>query len=256
MVGFVHSKHGVIGCGEVGSALSQLYRDAGLHVGRHDPEKGLQDSPEDWRVVHVCVPARALPRVIVAADPDALVIVHSTVEVGTCRKYADMGWRVVHAPVRGVHPDLASGLRAFTMPVGCHPDRIDGSEAVKVLEAIGITAEVWEGWEHTELSKLFSTTEYGLHVLWMRHMADVCDRFGLSFDLVYREWRTQYNEGYFALGKAQFMRPMLSPMPGPIGGHCVLPNAELLAGDSHMARMVAKEGQEDWSAPAALAERG
>jgi hypothetical protein len=42
------------------------------------------------------------------------------------------------------------------------------------------------------------------------------------------KWNENYNQGYAELGETQFIRPILQPMKGKIGGHCVVNNASLL----------------------------
>lgn len=248
MVSFHGPTVGIVGLGEVGSAFAELYDSARVRYSKHDPGLGVLCDPTVWDVVHVCVPAHAAASVARATRRGALVIIHSTVPVGTCEDLWRDGVRVVHAPVRGIHPNLADGLRTFVMPLGAaHP--MDASEAENVLDEIGVRSEAWGGWQNTELAKLCSTTEYGWQILWMRHMADLCEKWGADFDLVYSRWHAHYNEGYFTLGRPQYMRPTLEPMPGPIGGHCVIPNADILAPDSDYARMVAETGREDWAVP-------
>lgn len=248
MVAFRGPTVGIVGLGEVGSAFATLYEQAKVRHSKHDPAMGVLCDPTVWDVVHVCVPAHAVAEVARNTRSNALVIVHSTVPVGTCESLWNDGIRVIHAPVRGVHPELAEGLRTFVMPVSsAHP--VDGAAAQTVLAEIGVKSEQWGDWTNTELAKLLSTTEYGWHLLWMRHVGDLCAKYAADFELVYSKWHAHYNEGYFTLGRPNVMRPTLEPMPGPIGGHCVLPNADMLAPDSEFAAMVAKQGRGEWAPP-------
>lgn len=244
----------IIGCGEIGTSVEQLYREARKPKPiLCDPARGLRGDPSQADVIHVCVPASAVPSVVVARPRHPLYIVHSTVPVGTCRGLAEKGPRIVHAPVRGVHPHLAESLRTFRMPLGgASAERApaapgsDLREAEDVLRAISIPTKSWIGWESTELAKLLCTTRLGLDVLWMRHVSDLCDRFGADFDRVYTEWAKDYSDGFEVLGHWEYRRPILKRMPGPIGGHCVMPNARMLAPDSPFAREVSQRGAEDW----------
>lgn len=234
----------IIGYGEIGSAVAALYRRRGLDEPTvRDPKLGFSADASSADVVHVCVPGPVVPKVVGPARSQ-LWIVHSTVAVGTCRALRRDGLRVVHAPVRGVHPRLVEGLEAFTMPVGGEDD--DVADACAVLARLGVRAVPFGHWENTELAKLLCTTRYGLDILFMRHAYDLCRDLGADFDRVYTEWTRQYSDGFEMLGQWWFRRPVLKPMPGPIGGHCVLPNARLLSSLSALARAVEQLGEEAW----------
>jgi hypothetical protein len=238
----------IVGCGEIGTSVEQLYVDARLpRPTLCDPARGLHGDPDHADVIHVCVPASAVPSVVRERPRHPLYLLHSTVPVGTCRGLAERGLRVVHAPVRGVHPHLAESMRTFPMPLGCGSESpTDLREAEGVLRSLRVTPKPFGAWENTELAKALCTTRLGLDVLWMRHVADLCARFGCDFDKVYREWTLDYSDGFERLGHWEYRRPILKPLPGPIGGHCVMPNARMLAPDSEFARMVAVRGPEDW----------
>ena len=54
------------------------------------------------------------------------------------------------------------------------------------------------------------------------------DKFGVNFDEAVTDFNKTYNEGYLKLGKKNVVRPVLFVDDKPIGGHCVVPNAEIL----------------------------
>ena len=54
------------------------------------------------------------------------------------------------------------------------------------------------------------------------------NEMNFDFDEVYTIPNADYNEGYKKLAKPNVIRPVLKPIPGPIGGHCLIPNANLL----------------------------
>lgn len=244
---------GIIGYGEIGSALASLFRVH--HEGEPeitDPALHMNGRLAQCDVLHVCVPAHAVPKVVVRLPRNPLYIVHSTVPVGTCRTLYERGARVIHAPVRGIHPNLAKSLETFVMPLGGPQDdgagrpSLDHVEAADRLQRIGIQTEIWGPWEDTELAKLLCTTRLGIDVLWMRHVQELCVKHGADFDRVYMRWTHEYNHGFAKLDPRALSRPVLDPWPGPIGGHCVMPNARMLAPDSAWARQVAEEGAKDW----------
>lgn len=233
---------GIIGYGEIGSAIATIYRKRQMPEPRiEDPALDMHARLDACDVVHVCVPAAAIPNAVLRRAP--LHVVHSTVPIGTCRSLAREGYRVVHAPVRGIHPHLVAGIETFAMPVA-------GEEAeagAAHLKTLGIRAEAWgPKWETTELAKLLCTTRYGVDIALMREAYDLSEKWGVDFDRVYRDWTVAYNDGYTTLGQWWFQRPVLRAMPGPIGGHCIVPNARLLAEHSHFARLVEEESRRDW----------
>ena len=254
-------KVGLYGLGEVGSAIATLVRAGGHELVICDPGKGSHaylGSP-DFHVVHVCVPAVAVP-VCVLATHSRVVLVHSTVPPGTCAGLASSNPdRVFHAPVRGVHPHLARSMQLCLMPVGgsvveSHP----GFKAVQeYLISIGISSEYWGMWETTELAKVMCTTRLGLDVLFMRHVAELCWKYGADFDKVYTEWTRAYNRGYQLLDQVvghdfgKYTRPVLELKEGPIGGHCVVNNARLIHKSSWVANKIVSEGDAPWTIPGA-----
>lgn len=211
-------RHLVIGLGEVGTAIRAI-----LGCDGYDTTMPLSElRPAD--VLHVCYPyvfgtfAESVKRYQERTGA-TLVIVHSTVPVGTCDPL-----RAVHSPVRGVHPELERGIRTFVKFFG----------GTRALEASGYFAE--RGLEvvhtnraaETEALKLWDTTIYGWNILLEKSIAAYCARMGIDFDIVYKQANTTYNDGYEKLGHPEFKKYVLKDTAGPIGGHCVRENWELL----------------------------
>lgn len=245
--------NGLIGCGEVGSAIEELY--IGIYskpeyLAVRDPALQRTDSLAECPVVHVCVPASVVKSCILGdgSSKGSLYIVHSTVAPGTCRELSKQGWRVVHAPVEGRHPNLAECLEDWQMPIS--GPREDVYEALEVLRALGIPADPWVGdWESSELAKHMSTLKLGVDVLYMRHCYELAAEFGADPELVYNKYTRNYNNLYAQDGGSEFMRPCLKPVEGPIGGHCVGANAEAMKDLSWFATEVAAAAHKDWKKP-------
>lgn len=220
----------VVGAGEVGAALAKVLFDAGDVAVRDLAPSGL-DGPFD--VLHICFPWSPWFAAQVAGYQSehgaGLVIVHSTVPVGTCDP---RGW--VHSPVRGRHPHLVDGLRTFVK----HAGGTRAAEAAKLFVAAGMTVAEHPRAAETEAGKLWELTQLGLQVKICQAIHDWCAEHGLDADVVYDDFADTYNAGYAELGEGQFVRPVLEHIPGPIGGHCVRPNAALL--DHPLAAWVAE----------------
>jgi len=157
-----------------------------------------------------------------------ITVIHSTVPVGTSRQCG-----AVHSPVIGIHPNLEQSLATFTKFVA----GAQASEVAKHLMRCGIRCYVMADQETTELLKLLSTTFYGLCIEWTKHVKEMCNEVGAPFE-AFTLWTQAYNQGYQQMGHPEFTRPMLVPMEGRIGGHCVLPNLELLPGGDPFVELI------------------
>jgi UDP-N-acetyl-D-mannosaminuronate dehydrogenase len=224
---------GVLGYGEVGKAVASFYEKPFIKDLDRDefPDAGQLD------VLHVCIPAKAgaeqfaahvLP-VIQKHCPGGLVIIHSTVPVGTTALIAKDHKMTVHSPVRGVHPDLALGIKIFVKYVGTDSSAA-GLAASEHLTKVGMgPVKVLHKSTSTETLKLLDTTYYGLCIAFHAYAEKICQELGISSNMVMYHANLSYNLGYEILGKPNVVRPVLyPPEDGKIGGHCVIPNAEIL----------------------------
>ena len=209
----------VVGLGEVGRPLLEL-------VSKHHEAVGLDVSPTGERIqrvdiLHVCYPFEIkdfvgeTARYIELFGPN-LTIVNSTVAVGTTRAISERtGAAVVHSPIRGKHVRMLEELLRYTKFVGA-TDPASGKCAVEHFESIGMRTRVLASPEATELAKLTETTYFGLLIAWAQELERYCDQLGPD----YEEIVSFYEEvGFF---------PSVKYFPGVIGGHCVMPNIEML----------------------------
>jgi len=217
-----NTKVGILGFGEVGQALAKFYAKPKIKdLNRDDGLEGVE-------ILHVCIPftdsfVKTVKREIAAVKPK-LTIIHSSVAPGITKK---IGGMTVHSPVRGVHPKLHEGIKTFVKYIGAD-DKKTGNLAKKHLESLGLKVKVFYPSATTELGKLLDTTYYGLCIAWHGEMKKMCDKLGVDFDAAVTDFNTTYNAGYTKLGKKNVIRPVLYPPEGGIGGHCVIPNADIL----------------------------
>lgn len=122
---------------------------------------------------------------------------------------------------------MAEGIRTFTKFFG--GERAE--EAADIFRKLGIKCTTTPRAQDTEALKLWDTTYYGWNIVFEKAVKEYCDDHGLDFDIVYTQANRSYNRGYSTLGMMNVQRPVLEHRPGPIGGHCVIPNAEILGGD-------------------------
>jgi len=206
----------VVGLGEVGGPLLENLRKAHHAVGRD-----IEDRQFDGvQVLHLCFPyssdfVSAASRYVSLYEP-RVVVVNSTVVPGTTREIREKtGVAAVYSPVRGKHARMVDELRTYRKFVAG-----TSTEAVALVEdhfaAAGITTQRMSSPEALELAKLLETTYFGVLVAWAQEM----DRFAGAADADYWEVIDFFEEiGFF---------PPVGFQPGFIGGHCVMPNLELL----------------------------
>lgn len=212
----------IIGNGEVGTALYEILHAVYSPVYIKDKEEFFIDKV---RWLHICYPysknfIKDTKQYISKYQP-TYTIVHSTVPVGTTKK---LGWNVWHSPIRGVHPNLAIGIKTFDKYIGGEYH----GEVLAYFKNAGIRT-IWSAKsETTELGKLLDTTYYGWNIAFCKEAEKICKKYGADFSIAYLSMNSSYNEGYTKLNKLNVIRPVLFPDAGKIGGHCVINNCRLL----------------------------
>ena len=223
----------IIGAGEVGRAVFEVLS------AKH--KCALEDwhyktATPDVDCLHICFPwyedegadnfigqVKEYKDDIYSGPP---VVIHSTVPVGTTAQIPN----AVHSPIRGVHPNLAEGVRTFWKYFAGPRD--NAAAAIDIFQDCGVDCVfASEDSRTTEAAKLWSTTQYGVSIMVQKAMHAYCEKHGLNFSTIYADFNCTYNSGYEALDMAHVQRPVLQNYPGPIGGHCVIPNAKLLDDD-------------------------
>ena len=219
-------RHLVIGLGEVGSAIQRI-----LECDGYDVNGGLPSS-EQYDTLHICFPYSegfvGYVKAYIKTFKPQLVVVHSSVPVGTCDP---QGW--VHSPIRGVHPNLEQGIRTFVKYFGGEAALI----AKRPFEDAGILCQANPLASNTEALKLWDTTQYGLMIMIQKMIKAYCENHGLDFELIYTDANHTYDIGYEQLGRPEVARPYLKFMAGPIGGHCVIPNANILVNTTEIMEL-------------------
>ena len=214
----------VIGLGEVGkpllAILSQHYHAIGVDIAR--PAERIEHAD----VMHICYPFEVRDFVgetvrYIARFKPALTIINSTVGVGTTRTVAARtSVDVVHSPVRGKHTHMQEEMHYYTKFIGAL-DATVACKAARHFEASGFKTKILSSPEATELGKLTETTYFGVMIAWAQEVERYCDRVGAD-----------YNEVISLYDEVPFF-PRINYFPGIIGGHCVMPNIEILCEIDH-----------------------
>ncbi|PYU09952.1 MAG: hypothetical protein DMG37_21865 [Acidobacteria bacterium] len=209
----------VVGLGEVGKPLLQI-------VSEYHDVIGVDITPPTERfdevdVLHICYPFQIKDFVSESARyielfKPKVTIINSTVAVGTTRAVAERARAVVvNSPVRGKHARMVEEMRSYAKFVGAL-DLAGAQDAADHFESVGLKARILSSPEATELAKLTETTYFGLMIAWAQELERFCDQAGQN----YGEIVSFYEEiGFF---------PKIKYYPGVIGGHCVMPNIEIL----------------------------
>ena len=209
----------IIGRGEVGTSLYNVLKKK-YDVSIRDKED--VEINKQVYVLHICFPyfkdfVNEVKSYIDVYQPKYTVI-HSTVPIGTtfqCMAY--------HSPIRGMHPNMEKGIKTFVKYLAPK-----NNELKKYFEKAGIKIKLVDKQENTEALKIFDTTQYGLSIKAEKIIHKFCKENDLDFGIVYTDANNTYNSGYISLGLKNVTRPVLKHYDGPIGGHCILNNCNLL----------------------------
>jgi hypothetical protein len=214
--------HLVVGAGEIGKSL---YEVLNRHV-----TVFLRDVEDDGRrgidVLHVAIPYSEKFIQIVQEYQEIyapkLTIIYSTVPIGTTNQIAG----AAHSPVEGRHPHLAKSIQEFPRWVASKDPAAVEQAADIWLPIVGVVRTMQDA-IFTEWLKMRSTSKYGVSLVWADYEKEVSMALGMDFK-ANKDFDEDYNRLYRKLGLSQFQRYILDPPNGEIGGHCVVPNAELL----------------------------
>lgn len=171
-------------------------------------------------VLHVCYPFQIRDFVgVTTAYIDKyrpeLTIINSTLGVGTTRKVQEcVSTPVVYSPVRGKHAKMTQDMMRYCKFVAGF-DEPSTQHAVNHFNKAGFKVEKFRNPEVGELSKLIETTWLGALVGWAQEIERMAAEYGAS-----------YEEVNAFIKEIDFLPSHI--FPGVIGGHCVMPNIEIL----------------------------
>jgi len=206
--------HLVVGLGEVGQAIQEVFRCQGIDKG--------EKAEGEFDIIHICIPyskdfVKQVKEYQKRYQPK-YTVVHSTVQVGTSRKL-----NAIHSPIRGLHPNLYEGIMTFPKFLGG-----EASGVADEFRRCGLKVILFDKSETTELGKLLDTEYYRACIEFTLRAKKLCDEKNVPFSEAYTLFNLTYNEGYTQLGHSEYVRPTLQPIMKTIGGHCLLPNKEII----------------------------
>ena len=221
----------ILGMGEVGETLFDLLVDrkfdcVGIDLDNTKCKKYSENEViKNPEYLHVCLPGELTEFTnIVLNWMDKIkniqvVIIHSTVKPGTTKIIQEKSSiPILFSPVRGVHRRFLNDIKKYTKFISF--DGIEIDSKIKIDLENRFEKVDWMSTTKTaELAKiLVDTTYYGWLINYAQITKMICEKENIDFDEMWK-FADEIHEN---LGN----RPKM--FPGIIGGHCVIPNLDLI----------------------------
>ena len=221
----------VLGMGEVGETIFKLLVERNFDcVGidtdssrcRNYSKKTTIRNPE---FLHVCIPgelkefSEIISNWINKMEGVKAVLIHSTVKPGTTKKIQEKcKIPILFSPVRGVHKRFLEDVKKYTKFISSDDKQLD-LKIKKELEKRFVKVDWMSTTKTAEFAKiLVDTTYYGWLINYAQITKMICEKENIDFDEMWK-FADEIHEN---LGN----RPKM--FPGIIGGHCVIPNLDLV----------------------------
>lgn len=211
----------VVGYGEIGEAVASIIGDPAID------DFSLPTTKGTFNIMHICFPYSeefiAFVEHYTKIYKAEHIVIWSTVPIGTTRQIKG----AIHSPVEGKHPKLARSIKEMVRWIGANSKR-DAKYFEDYFKQLKLKTQVVMNSDHTEALKLLSTTEYGLNIVFADYKAKIAKDIDMDYELTKR-WNRDYNQLYRELGLDRtFQKFVLDAPNSKIGGHCIIPNTELL----------------------------
>ena len=224
----------VAGIGEIGKPILKLLSKQNITVG-FDLNPDLMDQRKFQRYknlqtsfLHITIPVTGkfinnVLKLDKKFQPECIVI-HSTIKPGTTKKLQEkLSIPVIYSATRGIHKrmiyDLKRYTKFFVISENAPRGKWASSRFVKLMKRCGIKTKKMSKPETLELAKIICDTSY---LGWLVNYAQLSNRIAIEYGIDYDEMWSFSDEIHKFLGN----RPKM--YPGYIGGHCVIPNLNLI----------------------------
>ena len=224
----------VAGIGEIGKPILKLLSKQNITVG-FDLNPDLMDQRKFQRYknlqtsfLHITIPVTGkfinnVLKLDKKFQPECIVI-HSTIKPGTTKKLQEkLSIPVIYSATRGIHKrmiyDLKRYTKFFVISENAPRGKWASSRFVKLMKRCGIKTKKMSKPETLELAKIICDTSY---LGWLVNYAQLSNRIAIQYGIDYDEMWSFSDEIHKFLGN----RPKM--YPGYIGGHCVIPNLNLI----------------------------
>ena len=221
----------VLGMGEVGETLFHLLEERNIDSIGIDVDSSKcknyskNDHIKNPEYLHVCLPGELSEFMDITlnwinkTEGLEVVLIHSTIKPGTTKKIQEKSKiPVLFSPVRGVHKRFLDDIKKYTKFISSDKENIDPKIKLD-LEKRFKKIDWMSTTKTAELAKiLVDTTYYGWLINYAQITKMICEKEGIDFDEMWK-FADEIHEN---LGN----RPKM--YPGIIGGHCVIPNLNLI----------------------------
>jgi len=221
----------ILGMGDVGNTLYALFTSKKIRVEGVDidDDKCRGEKVEHPKILHICIPFNdQFITNVELCDKEynpSYIIIHSTVKPRTCEKLAKIcNARIIYSPTRGIHSRFLEDIMRYTKFFAYDGDDDNISDMFRDRFNQFSRAK---NTRTLELSKLLTdTTYYGLLIGYRKLIED----YDVDPDEL---WRFA-EEIHTFLGN----RPIMYNDKKPIGGHCIVPNLDLIDGLDEIKKIV------------------
>ena len=224
----------VVGIGEIGKPILKLLSKSSIAVG-FDLNHDLMDERKFQKYknlktsfLHIAIPATSrfsknVLKLSKKFQPECIVI-HSTIKPGMTEKLQEkLSIPVIYSATRGVHKRMVYDLKRYTkffvISANAPRSKWATSRYVKVMKGCGIKTKKMSSPETLEIAKIICDTSY---LGWLINYAQLSNIVAVEYGVNYDEMWSFSDEIHKFLGN----RPKM--FPGFIGGHCVIPNLDLI----------------------------
>ena len=225
----------VVGLGEIGIPIYKLLSKSKFVVG-YDKTTKLMDIKKfkkyqdlETCFVHICIPFthKFIPQIksLYRQFSPKGIVIHSTIKPNITKKLQSiLPIPIIYSATRGIHKRMTSDLKRYTKFYALEknaPKKKWASQTYfRLLKKCGIKTKKMSDPITLELAKIVvDTTYYG----WLINYAQLSN-------IIAREYNVDYDEMWtFANEIHKFLRNRPKMFPGFIGGHCIIPNLDLIS---------------------------
>ena len=224
----------VAGLGEIGYQILKLLSKKQITVGYDVDErlmnkskfKKFQETQTSFLHIAIPVTSKFEPNILQLYKkfkPECIVM-HSTVGPGTTEKIQEkLDVPLIYSATRGVHKRMLKDIKRYTKFFAISKTAPKKQWATKAfsrkMKNCGVKTKQMSKPETLELAKIVCDTSY---LGWLVNFAQISNVISKQYNVDYDEMWTFSEEIHKFLGN----RPKM--YPGIIGGHCVIPNLQLL----------------------------
>ena len=227
-------KNVIAGLGEIGKPILKLLSKDNIVVG-FDLNHDLMDERKFEKYknlktsfLHIAIPVtnKFINNVLnlqkkFQAD---CIVIHSTIKPGTTEKLqGKSSIPIIYSATRGVHKRMSNDIKRYTKFFAISANAPRGkwasSKYVKLMGCCDVKTKKMSKPETLELAKIICDTSY---LGWLVNYAQLSNIIAIKHGVNYDEMWSFADEIHKFLGN----RPKMHP--GYIGGHCVIPNLNLI----------------------------